>query len=152
MFNLTPTEKRVIIVLVLLIGGSGIIRLIKPMTVRTESYDYAQADSIFARRTELYFKQAGSRSPDRQQEYLPGGPGVLKQEDQKLPERGSIDLNRASPAELELLPHIGPAMAKRIVAFRNSNGNFKSLQDLMKVKGIGKKTYALIKPYLKEPK
>jgi competence protein ComEA len=46
-----------------------------------------------------------------------------------------------------LLPRIGPAVASRIVEFREQNGNFKQVADLMLVKGIGEKTFGLIEPY-----
>ena len=48
-----------------------------------------------------------------------------------------LNVNRASQAELELLPGIGPALAKRIIDHREKNGAFKSVDDLDKVKGIG---------------
>lgn len=48
-----------------------------------------------------------------------------------------LNVNRASQAELELLPGIGPALAKRIIDHREKNGAFKSVEDLDKVKGIG---------------
>lgn len=48
-----------------------------------------------------------------------------------------IDVDRATAAELEALPRIGPALAARIVAYRDSAGSFGSLEALERVKGIG---------------
>ena len=48
-----------------------------------------------------------------------------------------ININTASPEELETLPGIGPALAERIVAHREEHGLFRSIDDLMKVSGIG---------------
>ncbi len=61
------------------------------------------------------------------------------------PERfGRVDLNRATPAELETLPQIGPALAARIVADREARGPFLHLEDLVRVKGIGPATIAAL--------
>jgi competence protein ComEA len=51
--------------------------------------------------------------------------------------QGKVNLNRASPPELETLPGIGPVLAERIVADRESNGPFGSIEDLTRVSGIG---------------
>lgn len=59
--------------------------------------------------------------------------------------KAKININTAPAAELEKLPRIGPKVAQRIVDFRNQNGNFKKLEDLMKVQGIGEKIFAQIK-------
>lgn len=48
-----------------------------------------------------------------------------------------ININTASAAELELLPGVGPAIAQRIVEFRDDRGPFRSLNDLDRVSGIG---------------
>lgn len=50
-----------------------------------------------------------------------------------------IDVDRASTSELELLPRVGPALAKRIVSDRDEHGAFGSLDALTRVKGIGPK-------------
>jgi competence protein ComEA len=55
---------------------------------------------------------------------------------------GLVSLNRAGDKELEELPGIGPALAGRIVAWREANGGFKSVQDLLKVSGIGENLLA----------
>jgi competence protein ComEA len=57
-----------------------------------------------------------------------------------------ININTATQAELELLPHVGPAIAQRILDYRALNGPFKTIADLDKVKGIGPKTLAKIAP------
>lgn len=50
-----------------------------------------------------------------------------------------VDLNTADAAALEALPRIGPALAERIIAWREENGRFTSVDDLLAVPGIGEK-------------
>jgi competence protein ComEA len=57
-----------------------------------------------------------------------------------------INVNTATSAELEKLPGVGPAMALRIVEYRQKNNGFKKIEDLMQVKGIGEKTFLKLKP------
>ena len=57
-----------------------------------------------------------------------------------------IAINSATAAQLELLPRVGPALAKRMVAWRNANGPFTSEDDLRHVAGIGVTTAALLVP------
>jgi competence protein ComEA len=57
------------------------------------------------------------------------------------PDAGSLlDLNRATKQELQALPGVGPVLAGRIVAYRDSVGGFRKVDDLMGVKGIGSAT------------
>ena len=51
--------------------------------------------------------------------------------------RGPININRASASELDSLDGIGPVIAKRIIAYRTVNGAFLTIEDLLKVSGIG---------------
>lgn len=57
--------------------------------------------------------------------------------DQAVAGGGMVNLNRAGAAELESLPGIGPALAARIVADRDANGPFRSVDDLTRVSGVG---------------
>ncbi|TCJ12931.1 helix-hairpin-helix domain-containing protein [Parasulfuritortus cantonensis] len=50
----------------------------------------------------------------------------------------AVDLNTATQAELEAVKGIGPSKAKAIIAYREKNGGFKSVEELAKVKGFGK--------------
>jgi competence protein ComEA len=61
---------------------------------------------------------------------------------------GKVNLNTATVSQLEDLPGIGPALAARIVEHRQKNGTFKTVDDLMAVKGIGEKNFARIQSYL----
>lgn len=60
----------------------------------------------------------------------------------------AVNLNSASAADLERLPGIGPATAARIVEYRQKNGAFKKIEDLMNVRGIGEKTFLSLKPLI----
>lgn len=65
-----------------------------------------------------------------------------KKEVKKNPAQSKlININTADVKQLTVLPRIGESTAKRIIEFRKKNGKFKRIQDLMKVKGIGEKTF-----------
>lgn len=61
---------------------------------------------------------------------------------------GKVNLNTATAGQLEDLPGVGPALAARIVEHRQKNGAFKSVEDVMAVKGIGEKNFSKIQGYL----
>ncbi len=62
--------------------------------------------------------------------------------------KGKININTATLADLDSIPGIGPVIAQRIIDHRNGNGNFKSVEDIKNVKGIGEKTFEKIKDYI----
>jgi competence protein ComEA len=64
------------------------------------------------------------------------------------PAAGPVDLNRASAADLETLPGIGPATAQKIIDDREKNGPFATVEDLMRVPGIGQKKLEALKEYV----
>jgi competence protein ComEA len=66
------------------------------------------------------------------------------------PESGNpqVNINTATVQELQFLPRVGAAVAKRIVDFRTANGAFKAPEELARVKGIGEKSFARLAPYV----
>ena len=56
-----------------------------------------------------------------------------------------LNINTATMAQLEGLKGIGPELAERIMDYKKKNGNFKNIQDLTNVKGIGEKKLAMLK-------
>jgi competence protein ComEA len=61
---------------------------------------------------------------------------------------GKVNINTASAEQLTVLPGIGPKLAARIVEYRQKSGAFKSVQELMNVRGVGEKNLKKIEPYL----
>src|SRR5215469_9125981 len=66
----------------------------------------------------------------------------------KKPPAHPIDINSASSGQLQEVPGIGPATADKILAMRKSYGAFKSVDDLLSVRGIGPKRLEKMRKYL----
>jgi competence protein ComEA len=71
---------------------------------------------------------------------------VPREGEEQSPQK--IDINRAEPWLLEALPGIGEVAAQAIVDYRDENGSFKRIEDLLQVKGIGEGTLEKIKDYI----
>lgn len=121
--NFTPQETRAILFLLMaLLVGSGIVL-------------YQRSHPGFA--PELKFHKSDVDSL-REIKYI----SLSGQE------KTVIDLNRATAAELQLLPGLGPALSRRIVEHRETRGEFVKIEDVMQVSGIGPKTFEAIRGYL----
>ncbi|MDJ0925240.1 MAG: ComEA family DNA-binding protein [Acidimicrobiia bacterium] len=64
---------------------------------------------------------------------------------------GRIHINRASASEMESLPGVGPVLANRIVAYRDGNGPFVVVEDLLSVAGIGEAKLAALRDAVAVP-
>jgi competence protein ComEA len=60
----------------------------------------------------------------------------------------SLDINTAKKSDLLTLPKVGPVTAERIIRYRDDYGPFKSIDDLLNIKGIGSKTLEKMKPLI----
>ncbi len=61
---------------------------------------------------------------------------------------GVVNVNTASAAELQFLPRVGPALAGRILEFREANGPFETVDELVAVKGIGDTSLEHLRPFV----
>ena len=59
-----------------------------------------------------------------------------------------VNVNTASAADFENLPGVGPKLASRIIEYRQKNGPFKKVEDLMNVRGLGEKNFLKLKAQL----
>ena len=64
------------------------------------------------------------------------------------PSVGVVNINAASATDLEALPGIGAKTAARIVEYRQKNGPFKKIEELMNVRGVGEKNFLKLKPQI----
>ena len=66
----------------------------------------------------------------------------------KKPPATPLDLNSATPEQLEQLPGIGPSAAQAIVNFRNKSGPFRRVEDLLAIRGISQRKLDEMRPYV----
>lgn len=117
--------------------GSRVVDAIAAAGGPTDDADLAAVNlaRVVADGEQLRLPAVGEVSPS-------GAPGVagLGGAGSGVSADGRINLNTADAAELEQLPGVGPAIAARIIAWREQNGPFRSVDELTAVSGIGQKT------------
>lgn len=88
---------------------------------------------------------------DKTSKYVTSSSGVaqnteqFEEKDKENNQTEKININTASQTELETLPGIGPSTSLKIINYRKENGNFKSIEDIKQVSGIGDAKYENIK-------
>ncbi len=126
----TPDEKRAIIFLAVVAAAGGVVRIVRrpePPPRIVVAPELASQDVL---KQAALAREAAAMA-------RPLGPGE------------TIDVDQASAREIERLPRIGPALAQRIVADRDANGPFGTLEALDKVSGVGPAILAEIRPHVR---
>jgi len=136
-----PAEIRVIVVLSALALAGSILNLLK-REGKINSLDLG----IF---TEKKYYNYEYKIPRSQSGDIAVSPDDAIATVENIPVDAAIDINAAGIYDLQTLPGIGPAIAERIVAFRDSVGKFERVEDLLLVKGIGPAKLDLLKNRVK---
>lgn len=61
---------------------------------------------------------------------------------------GKVNINTATEEQIAVLPGVGPKLASEVIKYRNANGNFKGIEDLKKVNGVGDKKLEKIRNFI----
>jgi len=127
MFNLSSSERTVVIFLVVTLLVGNVVLFIK-----SKRKDFAEE-----------IKFVGEERPSLD-EVIEETERFVREDRRNL----TVDINTASEEELQFLPGIGPSIAKRIIDYRK-NRRFGTKEEIMRVKGIGKVKYERLKDYIK---
>jgi comEA protein len=145
MSRLSPSEKRVLLMLSILLVAAFIIQWSQPYFVHDALYDYSVQDSLFQKLSSDTTRVKEQKTPKVKP--VPQKDGN-KKKSKKSALTSLININTATQKELELLPRIGPATAKNIIKYRTENGPFKTFDEIKNVKRIGPKTLEKLKPFI----
>lgn len=140
---------------VIVVDVAGAVNAPSLVTLQADSRvgDAVEAAGGFAADADAARVNRAARLQDGQQVYVPrmgeaggsdvSGPAVPAQG--AVTVDGAVNINRASESDLDALPGVGPSTARAIVEDREANGPFSSIEDLMRVSGIGKKKFEKLK-------
>lgn len=123
--------------------GDRIIDAIKKAGGETKQADLSQVNLAYELQDgqKIYIPNKNEKIS----EYIVGGNGNTNINSINSKEETKVNINTANQSELDSLPGIGPATAQKIIEYRNQNGNFKKIEDLQNVKGIGQAKYEEIR-------
>ncbi|MCH7771024.1 MAG: helix-hairpin-helix domain-containing protein [Bacteroidetes bacterium] len=121
-----------------------------------KEYDYSEEDSLFNHYKSQAEENLKNEKEKREENIIDSKGEILgfqytnfdKKKDLPPLKEKSININTADFETLTRLPGIGEKTALNIINFRNVNGNFKSLEEILEVKGIGKVKLNKIKKFL----
>lgn len=154
---ITSAESLALLLFAGLLLTGFCVRYVQGQSVPYEAEQYAALDSAFAAHSEPFrldapesTEEPGSTGADEPDDKV----GTAGAEEPRAPRRTAkagpvrMNLNTASEQLLQRLPGIGPKMAARISEYRAAHGDFARPRDIVRVKGIGPKTYEKLAPYL----
>ena len=139
---LTSTERKIILFLsgTVLVGAG--IRLYQETFPSVPNFDYTASDSAFAA---LSSRESGQSETDPSIVVEPNAEESTAEDDTAIV---TININVGSKQELMSLPGIGEVMSERIIAYRTDVGPFQSIDDLKKIKGISKRRFEQLVPFI----
>ncbi len=155
---ITGTEATALLFIAGLLLSGLCVRYVQGQSVPYSAEHYAALDADFDARAAPLRAEASSSeqaaADSTREEAVPAetapvvAASTSPRSRQSKPGPVRMNLNTASERLLQRLPGIGPALAGRIIAYRNQYGDFAQPGHLVRVKGIGPKTFEKLEPYL----
>lgn len=160
--KITPAERKTVTVLIVILAILGLLNVAWTPSAPFAG-GYEELEQAFLKRTEMLEKQnrllMERYEPDAgmEMDIVRTSADTVTGDSSKatvrpadaLPSEEKININTASAEKLQELPGIGPAYSARIVRYREKHGKFGSLDELIKIKGIGKKRLDKLLPFVK---
>jgi len=175
--NFTKSEKKVILILTLVLVLGFSIKYVKLLLSSTGNYDYSKVTEEFYKGSDKINKikyglvikdtnpeeinlieqetiiQDSIKERELEDRLKLVEDSIKKTKNKKSKKEDAlegkvININIATKEELMALPGIGETMAERIITYRRDHNGFKKIEDIMKVKGIGKKKFEKLKKYI----
>lgn len=147
--NFTKTEARVLLVLlVVMIAGLG-LKLYVNNNTGTANFDKEKADRIIKRSAGTIVTDTISNESNEVTRNDSAETKTKKKskKGENLAQK-SININMASKDLLMQLPGVGKSTAEKIIEYRDTQGSFKRIEDIMKIKGIGQKKFDKMKEFI----
>ena len=138
---LTKAQMRALWFIIIVFGISVFYQYAKIWFFPEAAYDFSSFEQAFIRRRDSLLAQEKLDSLREISEQQQKPASYQSEKIKGLP----VNINTASSEQLQQLPRIGPAMAARIIEYRTQNGKFRNKEDLMRVRGIGEKTFQNLK-------
>jgi len=140
-------KTKVLIVCILIVGIMAVFGIVHYNDRHYESYVIIKADEEIEENPIALRRENSKKNTEEEAEAEPD----VSEDAQENPEEKTsdselyININTDDISELDKLYRIGEKMAQRIIDYRKEHGDFEVIQDIMKVSGIGKKTFEKIK-------
>lgn len=141
--QITKKERVTVTVLLSIIVVLLLTNLVIKQRIVPKPENHAEIQAEFERRSE------GIEREKLNQEQIYAGIETNETTEAIVLSKKLIELNTATIEELQSLPGIGETYALRIIQYRETNGKFTSVEELVHVKGIGKRTLDKIKPFIR---
>lgn len=147
--GITGKELKLLLFLLIIFFAGLLIKSVKRIYPEHEKFDYSSIDSMFSK-TE-YIPDSSDREFKGKNDSL-----IVEELTKRNKHEGKasmlmnkkIDINKATIAELKMLPGVGEKTAEAILAYRIKVMKFDSIEELMKIKGIGSKKFEKVKDYI----
>ena len=140
MFAFTKQEQRFLLLM--------IVSFFIGLTIKYYRQSVAEKSVSLSWKAEREQIYAEFLAGDEQEPYVVEASQERKNSISKQAITSTININSASFEELQILPRIGPATARKIIDYRNEYGSFEHIRDIQNVKSIGPKTFANIEKYI----